>query len=262
MNTIEKVIRKIVQKISENELIYRLARRITFDHRGENNADIDSNGELLFLKRNIDCLSTFFDVGANVGEWTNFVLALKPAAEVFSFEPTDDSFNKLSQNVKSANVHLIKAALGNKNEKVEFNIYGDCSVMNSVNNRVGVGLTVIKKQDVQMSRLDNFCLEKNINNIDFLKIDVEGNELRVLEGSREMLRNNKINVIQFEYGGTYIDAGILLRNVFDLFSEFSYTIYKILPNSLLPVVYNQELENFQYANYVAINNNFLKIINQ
>jgi FkbM family methyltransferase len=259
---IGKIFRKIIQKISNNQSIYRLAKRIAFDHRGENNADMSCNGELLFLEKNVDRFSVFFDVGANVGEWTNFVLALKPTAKVYSFEPTDDSFNKLSQNVKSANVHLVKVALGNKNEKVEFNIYGECSVMNSVNNRVGVGLTVIKKQDVQMNKLDDFCLEKNINNIDFLKIDVEGNELRVIEGALEMFKNNKINVAQFEYGGTYIDADVLLRDVFVFFANLPYTIYKILPDRIEKVIYNQELENFQYANYVVINNNFHKIINQ
>ncbi|MCK9582001.1 MAG: FkbM family methyltransferase [Methanoregula sp.] len=254
---IKKTIRKIIQKISKNELVYRLAKRVTFDHRGENNADIDSNGELLFLEKNINIFSSFFDVGANVGEWTNFVLELRPSAKIYSFEPSDDSFNKISQNVKSENVRLVKMALGDKNEMVEFNIYGDYSTLNSVSNRVGIGLTVLKKQKVEMEKLDDFCLKNNIDRIDFLKIDVEGGELKVLEGSRGMFRNNKIGVVQFEYGGTYIGTGSLLKDVFDFFADLPYTVYKILPDTLLKVDYNQELENFQYANYIAICNGAL-----
>ncbi|MCK9581413.1 MAG: FkbM family methyltransferase [Methanoregula sp.] len=254
---IKKIIRKTIQKISKNRLVYRLAKRVTFDHRGENNADIDSNGELLFLKKNINIFSSFFDVGANIGEWTNFVLKLKPSAKIFSFEPADDSFNKINQNVKSENVQLVKMALGNKNEMVEFNIYGDYSTLNSVNSRIGVGLTVLKKQTVEMKKLDDFCLENNVNSIDFLKIDVEGNELKVLEGARGMLSNHKISVVQFEYGGTYIGSGALLKDVFDFFAGMPYTIYKMLPDMLLRVDYDQELENFQYANYIAIRNGAL-----
>ena len=120
---------------------------------------------------------------------------------------------------------------------------------------------VLKKQEVDMMRLDDFCLENNVKNIDFLKIDVEGNELKVLDGAKGMLSNDKISVIQFEYGGTYIDAEILLKDVFDFFSELPYTIYKILPDRLLQTSYSQQLENFQYANYLAINNSWLNKIN-
>ena len=258
---IKMFIRKIIQQVSKNNLIYKLAQRVAFDHRGENNSDIYINGESLFLKKNINFLNIFFDVGANIGEWTNFVSKMKPGAKVFSFEPIDDSFNDLSKNVKSKNARLIKMALGDKTEKVVFNVYGDYSVMNSMYARASDGLMVLKKQEVDMMRLDDFCLENNVKNIDFLKIDVEGNELKVLDGAKDMLSNDKISVIQFEYGGTYIDAEILLKDVFDFFSELPYTIYKILPDRLLQTGYSQQLENFQYANYLAINNSWLNKIN-
>lgn len=256
----KKYLRKLIQTISNNDLIYRLAKRITFDHRGENNSDIDINGELLVLKNNINLFSYVFDVGANIGEWTSFVLKLRPDAEIFSFEPADDSFDKINKLIKAKNAHLMKMALGNVNKNVEFNIYGECSVLNSMSNRTDVGLTVLRKQNVEMKKIDDFCLENKINNIDFLKIDVEGNELMVLEGAREMFKNNKIKVAQFEYGGTFIDNRVLLKDVFNFFYGLQYGIYKILPDKLLKVNYNQDLENFQYANYVAINDGIISKI--
>ena len=51
---------------------------------------------------------------------------------------------------------------------------------------------------VQTQTLDNFCLEKKINNIDVLKIDTEGNELNVLKGAKKLLEQNKINIIYTE----------------------------------------------------------------
>lgn len=91
--------------------------------------------------------------------------------------------------------------------------------------------------------------------IDLLKLDVEGHELDVLKGAKHMLAQGQIKRIHFEYGGTYIDARILLKNFFDLLLPLGYRCYKIYPNSLhLVERYDQVLENFQYSNWLAIKN--------
>lgn len=97
-----------------------------------------------------------------------------------------------------------------------------------------------------------------IPRIDFLKIDVEGNELEVLKGSEKMLLDNSIHIIQLEYGGTYIDANIFLKNVFEYLEKFELSLYKILFGKIELVNYHKDLENFQYCNYLIINNKFKK----
>ena len=52
--------------------------------------------------------------------------------------------------------------------------------------------------DVQTQSIDNFCLENNINCIDLLKLDTEGNEFNVLKGAEKFLSENKIKVIYTE----------------------------------------------------------------
>ena len=70
-----------------------------------------------------------------------------------------------------------------------------------------------------------------------------------------MLNQGRIHRIQFEYGGTYIDARILLKDMFDLLTPYGYRLHKIYPNRLQPVErYDQRLENFQYQNWVALKN--------
>ena len=49
--------------------------------------------------------------------------------------------------------------------------------------------------DVQTQSIDNFCLKNNINCIDLLKLDTEGNEFNVLKGAEKFLSENKIKVI-------------------------------------------------------------------
>ena len=47
-----------------------------------------------------------------------------------------------------------------------------------------------------------------------MKIDVEGAELDVLLGAKELLNKGHIDYLQFEYGGTFVDANVTLRQVF------------------------------------------------
>lgn len=68
-----------------------------------------------------------------------------------------------------------------------------------------------------------------------------------------MLGGDRIQRIQFEYGGTYIDARILLKDIFDLLVPLGFKIHKIYPKALRPVErYDQRLETFQYQNLVAL----------
>ena len=59
--------------------------------------------------------------------------------------------------------------------------------------------------------------------------------------------------IQFEYGGTYIDAHLLLKDIFWLLTSYGYRLHKICPHELRMVDhYERRLENFQYKNWVAL----------
>ena len=114
----------------------------------------------------------------------------------------------------------------------------------------------MKRETIFIDTIDIYCAEQNINRIDFLKIDVEGHEFEVLRGASKMLRANKIKIIQFEYGGSYLDAHVFLKDIFRYFENFNnYKFFKILPNSLEYIAnYNQQLDNFQYSNFAVIFN--------
>jgi hypothetical protein len=92
-------------------------------------------------------------------------------------------------------------------------------------------------------------MENVITQIDFLKIDTEGHELDVLQGSEKMLSEGRIKCIQFEYGGTYLDANITLEQVFNLLKKYNYKISK-LGNSEIEN-FTSNLENYTYSNFLA-----------
>lgn len=252
----KKILKKIIFALSKSELLYRFSKKITDYHRNENNCEIETNGELDFIKKNKNNFKTIFDVGANVGDWTALVSDIMPEASIYSFEPSERTFGILSRQNFNKNVSLHNIGLGEKNETKDFFIYTNDSTLNSVFSRD------VKDKDLEQNTkiekaifetLDSFCTKNNIKNISFLKIDTEGNELAVLKGAEQYIKDGRIDAIQFEYGGTYIDAENFLKDVFKFFEDKPYMISKMMQNGLKDChTYEEDFENFQYANYVAI----------
>ena len=109
-----------------------------------------------------------------------------------------------------------------------------------------------KSEKVELKTLDRYCLDKNISVIDFLKIDVEGNELNVLKGGEKVFKEGIVKRIQFEYGGANIDSRVFLKDILYFLWGYNFYVYKIFPDRLQVVTeYDQRLDNFQYQNWFA-----------
>tara|TARA_B100001057_G_scaffold417676_1_gene436541 strand:+ start:372 stop:749 length:378 start_codon:yes stop_codon:yes gene_type:complete len=67
------------------------------------------------------------------------------------------------------------------------------------------GLSQVERVDCEFTTLDDFCDENSVEFIDFLKIDVQGAEFRVLKGAHRALSEKRIGVVQLEVilGDTY-----------------------------------------------------------
>ena len=108
-------------------------------------------------------------------------------------------------------------------------------------------------ETVRLSTLDEYCAEQGIEQIDLLKLDVEGHELAVLRGGQKMIQEGRIKRIQFEYGPCNIDSRVLLRDLFTFFETLEYDVYKITPRKLVKLrAYDRRLEYFQYKNFAAL----------
>ena len=203
-------------------------------------ADWRTNGECRVAHALIRDDSVVFDVGAREDDGLTLV---SPRASYHLFEPLQSHFRVLTDKLKGrSNVFLNQFALGNENGSVS--MFPDTE---SISRR---SMTKSSSVTIQVQRLDEYCEERGVRHIDFLKIDTEGHELDVLQGGEQMLRGS-VSCIQFEYGGTYRDAGITLREVFEYLGPGWYA-YRILPDQLLPVpAYRQPLENYEYANYLV-----------
>jgi FkbM family methyltransferase len=225
-------------------------------------ANLRSTGETNAIKYVLEQLSgkqlVIFDVGANVGLYTIALLKLlrQRNAKIYSFEPSREAFTKLKKNIQGdSRVASYNMGFGEANKQVTLyrdtqkSHLGFASVYKRRLDHYGIYMDL--KEQVHMRTVDAFCAEQHIKHIDFLKVDVEGNELNVLKGATEMMNKGNIDFIQFEFGGTDIDARTFFQDFYYLLHE-KYKIYRILNNGLYPIhQYKQTQEIFLSSNYLA-----------
>lgn len=229
---------------------------------GYDNCAMDSNGEALVIKAFIKSGDTVFDVGAHCGQWSGYIFKEKLDVDLHAFEPIPSVFNLLKNNIaQSKTAYAHNLALSNENGTKKFFYYDvsrQAAETSSLYYRPLVDSIVHARPhiiNVTTMRLDSFCQKHDIRVIDFLKIDTEGSEYDILQGASAMLSDGSIKVIQFEYGGTYIDAQITLKAVYDLLTEKGYAIYRIFSDGLIEIPHwAPTLENYRYSNYLAIYN--------
>jgi hypothetical protein len=118
------------------------------------------------------------------------------------------------------------------------------------------------KIEVNVKTLDHFSQNQDIGSIDLLKIDTEGMEFKVLKGAESLLISGAIRVIQFEYGYACIDAGYLLKDLYDYLTSYGYLIGKLYPNYIDFRPYDRTMENFIGPNFVAVSRKEKKILKQ
>lgn len=195
----------------------------------------------------------FFDVGANVGDFSNELHHHFPHAQIHAFEPHPANFEKLQTNVESrACTHNL--ALGSEAgeltlfDRADSDGSAHASLFAEVISEIHGQQTV--STHVKVDTLDEFTQREEIESIDFLKIDTEGNELAVLQGASNLLSAGKIGCIHFEFNEMNVVSRVFLRDIRLLLKN--YTLYRLLPHGLLQLG-DSPLENelFAYQNILA-----------
>ena len=178
--------------------------------------------ELLNYLKNEEKDKIIFDVGCYRGSFTESIIKHESKngikSNIFLFDPNPKVKNYITSLLNNDNVKYFNLALDNSNEQKKF-------TLNQFFEPAGSSLVSAHKEDkwynitrksfmqivqpfkkikgyveidVQTQSIDNFCLKNNINCIDLLKLDTEGNEFNVLKGAEKFLSENKIKVIYTE----------------------------------------------------------------
>ncbi len=170
---------------------------------------------------------TVFDIGANVGSFSDEILKNFPDSNIFAFEPVKSTYDKLVKNKGSySNMSFHKLALGNTEEKMFINIYDEKdSVLNSLN-PLAMSKESEKREEIEVQRGDDFCSRNNISHINLLKIDTEGFELNVLSGFTNMLNSKSIDLIYLETGFDIKNTrNTYFSNILDVLNNKGYQLF-------------------------------------
>jgi FkbM family methyltransferase len=143
------------------------------------------------LRRTLDPDMTFVDVGAQIGYFSIVAAALVGAGgAVYSFEPDPDCFSRLVRNSRAYPwVAASNTAVADRTGEIRFyrspkqSESGWRAIFNEDGERAELS--------VRVCTLDSWQLIKGIETIDFLKIDVEGAEYRVLEGAQATIARTR-----------------------------------------------------------------------
>jgi FkbM family methyltransferase len=199
------------------------------------------------------------DVGANVGNYAEEVLSYNPDIDLYAFEPHPKTFLTLQEKAKKYGFKTVNKGCANSTGKLKFYDYANNDGSEHATLLEGVfsdlynnNETIVHEVDV--TTLDAFIIEYNIEHVDLLKIDTEGFEYSVMSGCLESIKNNKIKAIHFEFNSMNIISKVFMKDFIKILPQYSF--YRVLPNGLLKVEQHNILltEIFGFQNIVAINN--------
>jgi FkbM family methyltransferase len=145
-----------------------------------------------------------FDIGANRGDTAIKYSNLFSNASIYAFEPFIETFEKLINNVNGIpkiSTHQI-AISDKKGETVFYSNKNEDTNSLLASSKIGLSsdeqVKTIGQINVITETIDTFCVEQKIDNIDILKMDIQGAELLALKGAAQLLAEKKIRLIYTE----------------------------------------------------------------
>ncbi len=160
--------------------------------------------DLSFLYKLIgESPKVIFDCGANVGFVSYQFHKHFPTAAIHSFEPNPDVFNVLKRNLEKekSNILPIHAGIGSEEGTLTFfknNNTGTSSFLQPNDFHLAHMARRYTQISIPVVTIQSFCQENGIDAIGILKLDIEGFELKALEGCRKLLESQQIDFLFIE----------------------------------------------------------------
>ncbi len=188
--------------------------------------------ELALMKQFINPSHIIVDVGANIGFYASYFSKLTgPKGKVYCFEPDAYNYKRLLQTTRSlTNVLTTNAAVSSTNGHLDFYLSHD----KNVDHRAYAPESYASKHTVDCISLDSF-LGDDVR-IDILKVDVQGYEMQVYEGAKQLLAANpnlKIFSEFWPYG--LQQAGASKESFLNFFTQLGFLVYHIQETGLTKI---------------------------
>lgn len=201
-----------------SEFYYNIPNDISIGSQGIRKGYIWDEYLRLQIDKIADSNLYAIDIGANIGYHSIYMS--KKFKKVYSFEPQKEIFHILNLNIKKNNITNIIAynnAVGEQNKEIKLS----CN-----NNFIHNSIKKIDENGCEITNMIKLDDIKELNNIGYIKIDVEGYEYNVLRGAINLINKNRPVIIFEEHNDIKI---FNTPKSIKLLEELNYTVYRLLP---------------------------------
>jgi len=258
-------IRKIVEyfwSFLKSDFVEISGHKIFLDSKDSLFLSIDGNYdsyETEIAHQQIKKGNIVLDIGANIGFYTLiFAKLVGDKGKVIAFEPEPSNFGILKKNVETngyKNVILVPKAVSDKNGEIKLYL---SSFSNAIP-RIHKSDFCDRSIEIESVRLDDYLKTINFQErIDFIKIDVEGAEVKVLEGMRSTIQKNNNVKILVEFAPVSIkESGYAPEKLLEMLKGNGFNLQSINSKArkLEPVNTKQLLKS-----YTARKKNFINLL--
>jgi len=243
---------------------WRLGRKLYCAARGEGHNRMDVNGEAYVQGRVLKAAQagerrTVFDVGANLGEWTQSLIdqlapGAGPSVDIWAFEPSPVTYGRLSDRFADrSDVHCIQKALSDEVGRDRLMMASATGGTNTLAFDAGLEQSAEDIVEIEKTTAAQFCEDNAIEHVHLLKCDTEGHDFSVVAGARPLLAAGRIDVMQFEYNHRWIYSRAFLKDVFDAVLDLPYTVCAMRSARIERLrEWHPELDRFFEANYLIV----------
>jgi FkbM family methyltransferase len=177
-----------------------------------------------------------FDVGAHKGETASEMRKTFPRAQIFSFEPFKQSYETLASLVSSdPHTHCFNIGFSDALGTKEFHVNALAATSSllapsesAMRSDDGEIYQPKEKTEIALSTLDTFVVERDIPQIDILKLDVQCAEPLVMKGAERLCKDGKILLIYAELvcANTYQDQPSL-PGMLEAYYSRNFVLYNV-----------------------------------
>lgn len=234
-----------------------IAEKFLRAYNNEGVYDFQNDGELFLLETyrswRIERASVVWDVGANAGQWAAMVKSILGDVQIHSFEVLPsiaDAYHDFLAQEAWACLH--RCGLSDFPGRVEVQWHRSSDQESAINMREVKDKSLpIETVTCEVATID-LKVAQGVATPHFLKIDTEGHEGAILRGGTGLLHGpDAPELIQLEYGTTWIPARETLERVHSFLEAAGYTVGRLYPRHVEFKAYEYADETFQMGNIIA-----------
>lgn len=170
------------------------------------------------------------DAGAHFGEAAlHMSLKAGPKGEVFAFEPEPGIYERLikhaERNEKKMRLCTVPMALSDRSGSATLYAVDEKEDNQGLNSLVNSRPQLGRKIEIQMTTLDTFAKQQKLERLDFIKVDIQGAEMRFLRGGHETFKKFGPDILMEISPEDLKASGKNSRDLCDLLHLYGYRIY-------------------------------------